>query len=218
MLATLIQVKYKYTGQIISNIKIVKYSGWSLLIALLAPILMYFDRFYVSMNVEYSDLPIYSLPHEYIPKFVLITTAFSTALLPYFALNNNNAGAYNEFKKIFKKISIILIAPHILLFILSYLYFSHYIDENFANKIFPLLIIFNLSAYVNSLSSVAYNFVLSYNSIDDIAKNYIYQIILYIPILFFLYNLLGFSGAAIAYLLRNFLDLHMLLKNAKNNH
>lgn len=188
---------------------LMNYSVWVWISGIVGPLMVYGDRFFVSAYIGAASLPIYAIPQEGLQRLLIFPTAICGALLPKMASLKHSelSTTYNYY---LKKISRYMFIICLLSGILTYPVLSVWISPSFAKGSFFIALILCAGIFINSLSLVPSTLIQARGNFKFIALSHLFELIIYIILIWLLANHYGLIGAALAWLLRQIIDLIIL--------
>lgn len=194
--------KIKSTFETLSRIK------WLTLIATLSPLIGSFDRWIVNSLTSAKEIGYYATPYEVVSRLGIIPSALVAVMIPTILSSKNlNKSKLSQSIQYLDKTIFIMLPITSFFCLFSYEFLSHWINTDFANVSYLYLTIFSSGIFLNSLAGVPINYLMSTGSESTVAKNYIYQILIYPICLYIAVIQWGTLGAAITWLSRIFIDI-----------
>lgn len=187
---------------------VLKYGGWATVSALISPLMVYGDRFVISSVLGVASVALYAVLQESIGRSLIFGSSFASAVQPRFSqIKKKDARAlYIKVEIIYL---LILSFFYFLVWILSVDLLSWWLNENM-QKYENIINIFIAALFFNSLAQMPYSFILASNRPDLIAKLHSVEFFIYLVMCVTLVFYFGVLGAAVAWLLRVFMDLVFL--------
>lgn len=189
--------------------RLLNYGMWVTITAIVGPLMVYGDRFFVGAMVGAEYLPFYSIPQEGLQRLLIIPTALSGALLPYLTTLKREELVYSYHQN-FKKTSVFMFVLCFIVICLSYPFFAYWISPAFASSSFYVVTILTVGIWFNSIALIPYTLIHAKGNPKITAFCHLGELFFYIFILWILTDKLGILGAAIAWTLRVFLDFILL--------
>jgi len=198
------------TGLVKNYLKpLVNYGAWVTVTGIIGPLMVYGDRFFVSAAVGAALLPIYSIPQEGLQRLLIIPTALCGALLPQFsALSPRNAEAC--YKRNYKRVAVVMFCICLIVAIFAYPALTWWLSKEFARKALPIVFILSLGIWLNSMALVPYTLIHANGNPRLTAIFHLFELALYVIVLWWLSKVFGIIGAALAWVGRVALDLIFL--------
>ena len=198
------------TGLIRNHLKpLVNYGVWVTVTGIIGPLMVYGDRFFVSAAVGAVLLPIYAIPQEGLQRLLMIPAALCGALLPQLAaLSPQNAAA--TYKRNYKRVAIVMFGICLLAAIFAYPALTWWLSVEFAEQALPIVLILSVGIWLNSMALVPYTLLHAKGNPKLTALFHLFELLLYILVLWLLAKHFGLAGAAMAWVVRVALDLILL--------
>ena len=189
------------------------FGGWVTVVNIVNPVLIYSDRFLIGAILSTSVLAYYTAPFEVVQRLWVIPASFTMTLFPAFSLlsgGNQDERISNLFSRAVK-LTFIALFP--IVFVISF--FSSEILNLWLGHEFALKSsnIFKILAYGILLNSIAGFPMILFQGIgkpDVIAKVYIAELVLYIPLLSLFIYKFGIVGAGLGWIIRQVIDIVIL--------
>lgn len=193
---------------------LLSYGIWLTVTGIVSPLMVYGDRFFVSATVGAAELSLYAIPQEGLQRMLIIPTALCGALLPQLtALQSGKIEMI--YRNNFKRVAGVMFGVCALAALFSYPVFVLWLSEEFAKKALPITLILCIGIWLNSMAQVPYTLLHARGNPKITALFHIGELAFYIIALYYLTAQFGLIGAALAWVLRVFLDL-LLLNFAAN--
>lgn len=194
------------------NVKsLISFGGWMTITGIVGPLMVYGDRFFVSATVGSALLPYYALPQEGLQRLLIIPVALCGALLPHFATLQHEE-LEKAYRQNFKRVLISMSFVCFFAAVLVYPVLKVWLSAEFANHALPIALILVIGIWFNSVALVPYTFLHACGDSRITALLHLAELFIYVVILYYLTNLWGLIGAAVAWVLRVLLDLLLLQK------
>ncbi len=188
---------------------LVSYGGWISIISILAPILITIDKLVIAGMSGAKTVTFYAIPYSLVSKVLVVPGSLSSAIFPRFAYADNKESSIAENAT---KILITVMTPIVMigiLFINPFL--GIWIDEQFSMASKGIGELLLLGIWINSIVYVYHANILATRSPRILAVLYLFEIPVYIFLLWFGLELFGVIGAAGAWALRTFMDTTFIL-------
>lgn len=197
-------------GLIMAHMKLLlNYGVWVTVTGIVGPLMVYGDRFFVSAVVGAEALPIYAIPQEGLQRLLLIPMALCGALLPQLtALGYQNVE--DVYRRNYKRVAIFMLCICGLAAAFAYPVVSLWLSVEFAQKALPIVIILCVGVWINSISLVPSTLIQASGNPKLTALFHLFELILYVFILWWLAKKFGLIGAALAWVARQAIDLFLL--------
>ena len=195
-----------------AEIGIFKFGAWMTLSNIVSPLMVTADRFVISYLLGASLVAYYTVPFDLAIRALIIPAAFTTSLFPRFSslIKSNQNEAQNLFLQSKKKVFIGMLLMCITMALFSKLGLSLWINAEFADKSWIILVIISIGIFFNGLAQVPHTFLQASGNVRVTAIIHLFEFIFYIVLLFILLKLFGIIGAALTFLVRVILDYLIL--------
>lgn len=199
------------------NLKLVshllRFGSWVSLSNVIGPLMVNLDRYLIGGLISTSLLSFYVVPQDFVIRFLFIPMALVTALFPrmthLFAHGESVEGDV-LYKKAFVGLAVIMGALVLGSVILAFPLLSVWIDAEFAKRAYRLLIILLVGLWFNSLALIPLTAIQAKGGVKTIGLIHSLELIIYIPLLYFMMNNYGLIGAALVWSFRTVVDLLLL--------
>jgi O-antigen/teichoic acid export membrane protein len=192
--------------------ELLRTGSWMTVSNIISPIMVYLDRFLIGAILSIAAVAYYATPYEIITKFLFIPIAIVGVLFPAFATTYRsdpdrtvqlfNAGLKYIFLFFFPIIiTAVAFAPEGLLW---------WLGKDFADNGTRVLQWLAFGVFLNALAQVPFFFIQGIKRPDITAKLHLFELPVYIILLWVLSTRLGIEGAAIAWVSRMLLDTLVL--------
>lgn len=188
--------------------KIAGFGGWMSLSYLVAPIMIYGDRFFIGGLMAISAVTFYTIPFDLITKLSIITAAFAITLFPNFsnAYKTDLEKAKELYLKGLKYSFIILFPIILIVLVFAKEGFTLWLGGEFAKRSTRVMQWLAVGVFINSLAQVGINLIIGMGRPDLSAKAHLCETPIYIALLWFFIRDKGIEGAAMAWFLRVAID------------
>ena len=198
-------------------VKMLQFGAFVSLTSLTAPVLTCIDRAFIAAALSLNAVTLYAVPYEIVTRLWILSASLMTSLFPVFsALASRNAGALR---------SLYLDAFMFLLFVATPIAGVLIV---FARELLTLWLGTELGAecawiakwlsigvLVNVLAQAPYTLLVSAGRARQIVRIQAGEVVLYLLLAWQLITYLGAEGAAVAWMIRAFLDACLLLAAAE---
>lgn len=186
--------------------RLLHFGTWSTVSNIISPVMVYIDRLVVGAHVEASAVPIYAIPHEAVIRFLIFPAALSRALFPRLSSLTENEVRHGLYRRV---IGIMTLA--IFPFVAVMVYFaeeglSWWLGPQVGHSAAPILKILALGYFFNASAQIPFVHLQSLERPDLTARAHLFELPIYLCLLFWLTVHWGPKGAAIAWMIRVALD------------
>lgn len=187
---------------------LIKFGGWMTITNIVGPLMVYMDRFLIGSVVTMTAVAYYTTPYEVVTKLGIVSGALMGVMFPAFASSfaQNRERAVYLFRRTVSYIFILLFP--LVLFIIT---FAHdflllWLNVEFADNSTSVFQLLAIGVFVNSQASVPFAIMQSIGRPDLTAKLHLIELPFYLLLLWYLLDLYGILGVAIAWVLRVIVD------------
>ncbi|MCC3703436.1 flippase [Rouxiella badensis] len=193
-------------------LELVRYGGWVSVGNIIAPIMLYIDRFFVASIVGATVFAYYTTPYDVVSRIAIVAVSVCGVLFPMLvtkiATDIRSANAY--FNKVMLGIFAILVIPAVAGIFLSKWFLSVWINPGFAEHSWIIFSMFLAGYLVHGLVQPAFVWIQACGKPWIIAMCEIVDLALYVIYLPWMTHHYGIIGAAIAWNFRMLLSLVVL--------
>jgi O-antigen/teichoic acid export membrane protein len=200
----------------IINVKAIKpifvLSGWITVTNIIAPLIVYVDRFLIGTLISAKAITYFATPFEIISKVLLIPSAIVGVLYPVIAFNYRLD--FELVRKIFLKgtkyIFLIVFPIVVLMMVLAKSGLSIWVGERIANQSWLIMQLLAFGIFFNSLAQIPFTYLQAIGKPRVTAKLHMIELPFYFIAMWFSISMFGVNGAAAVWLLRSFVDCIVL--------
>ena len=191
---------------------VLRIGGWMNVSNLMAPIMVYFDRFLIGALISVTALAYYTAPFDMVTRLSILPGAVSAVLFPAFALTC--AQAPERARLLFSRgVKYIFIA--VFPIVLAAVTFAPeglrlWLGAPFAASSTPVLRWVAAGIFLNSLSYVPFAMIQAAGRPDITAKLQLAELLPYIAAIYFLATHYGITGVSVAWMARVSIDAVLL--------
>jgi len=191
---------------------ILKTSTWMSISNLIGPIILYVDRFLIGALISAVAVTYYTTPYEVVTKLLIIPSALASVLFPAISSNYKTNPEYTSklFSKSIKYIFIILFPIVLIISTFASEGLNIWLGINFANRSTLVLQLFAVGIFLNSLAFFPFTYLQSIGRPDITAKIHLFELPLYLILMWYFIPKFGITGAALIWLIRIFIDTSLL--------
>lgn len=192
--------------------RLLSFGGWMTVTNIIGPLMVYMDRFIIGAALSISAVAYYVTPYEMVIRLWAIPAAIVTVLFPAFAASKGHGSSHAAaLYSMGGRAILVILAPIVLvLIIFAKEGLSVWLGNDFSQKSAAVLQWLAIGVYINSYAQVPFAFIQGIGRADITAKLHLLELPIYIALVFWLLNLHGIIGVAIAWLLRIALDAALL--------
>jgi O-antigen/teichoic acid export membrane protein len=193
--------------------RLFSFGGWVMVSSIVVPILGYLDRFLIASLLSVAAVAYYSAPYEMVTRLWIFSGSLVATLFPAFsALEGikDRQGLGFLFARAVKYILLVLCPIVLIIGLFSQDILQVWIGADFAVKSSVVLQVLTLGVLINSLAWIPCALLQGAGRPDLPAKFHLFELPLYVGILWFSVNQWGIAGAAWAWTFRVTLDAILL--------
>jgi O-antigen/teichoic acid export membrane protein len=191
---------------------LLQYGGWVSVSNIINPVITYLDRFLIGSLISIAAVTYYAAPYEIVTRLSILAMSITMTLFPSFsavnvAERNSLSGLYSRSIKLL----IVFMTPLIaMLFIFAKNILLIWLGIEFAEKSTIVFQILTVGILMNSLAQIPYALIQGFGHPDITAKFHLFELLLYIPLAWFLVLKWGIVGGALAWTIRVTVDSLLL--------
>jgi O-antigen/teichoic acid export membrane protein len=185
------------------------FGSWVTLTGLVSPLLTVFDRFVIGSMVGMTAVAAYSIPYNLVMRMSGLPSALQNALFPRFAMVDSAEAQLLQQRAVQFVAALMTPALIVGLFIM-HPFLALWIGPRLAEQAAPVGQILVMGLWPNTLAFTPFGFLQSRGRPDLPAKFHVFELLFYIPLLYFLTRDFGVTGAAWAWGLRTLVDAVLL--------
>jgi O-antigen/teichoic acid export membrane protein len=184
------------------------FGSWVMVSSLVAPLLLYLDRFLIGALLSIADVAYYTAPFEVISRLGIIPASFAIALFPAFStLGSMHKERLQGLYVRSTKYLFLLIVPIIMMLIVFSSTLLHlWLGSEFVSRSTPVFQILLMGALFALLSPVPGGLIQGLGRPDLVSKLYLLYFPLNVAIVWFFVKNFGLVGAAASFALRAFIE------------
>jgi O-antigen/teichoic acid export membrane protein len=188
------------------------FGGWMTVTNIIGPLMVYMDRFLIGAVVSLSAVAYYATPFEVVSKLLVIPAAIMGVLFPAFsaALTVDRDRAARLFGRVVEYIFLALFPITLLVVMFAREGLMVWLGIEFAENSTYVLQLLMIGIFINSHGQVPFGLIQGAGRPDLTAKLHMFELPLYLILLWWLLNDFGIIGAAVAWVLRIVIDTVLL--------
>lgn len=197
-----------------SNLRnLLSFGAWMTVSNVVSPLMVTADRFVISAILGASMVAYYTVPYEALSRVLILPGALTSALFPRLAffINTDPYQARQLYKKCLLLVTVAMLPICLLLAAGSKWGLALWLGTDFAEKSWLIVCVMVVGVMLNGIAFVPFASIQASGDARSTALLHIYELIFYIPFLFFAIKAYGLVGAAAAWTIRAGVDLIMLL-------
>lgn len=195
---------------------LVSFGSWVALTGLVSPLLVYLDRFVLGARVGLTAAGYYTVPYEGMARLLIVPNSLITALFPLLTVVGVAGAAGAErldrlFRSSMRVLGAAMLVPSLLVLVLAPEILRVWMGASYAAAGSTALRILAVGVLLNAMAHVPYTFVEAGGRPDIPAKLVALELLLYVPVVWYLVGRFGIVGAAAAWSGRVAVDLVLML-------
>ena len=196
---------------------LLKFGSWMTISNVVGPVMMYFDRFLIGSIISLSAVAFYTTPYELVSKILIIPASLIGVLFPAFAsvYARDKDKATHIFNQATKYLLLLMFPVMLLVVTFGHHLLALWLGEAFAANSYRVLQWLAIGIFMNSLAQVPFAFLQGIGRPDITSKLHLLELILYLPLLWYLVTFHGIEGAAISWCIRVAIDTLLLFLIAR---
>lgn len=185
-----------------------RFGSWMTVSNIIGPLMVSFDRFFISALISVSAVAYYAIPYEMVFRLSLIPMAICAVLFPAFSTTHESdrARLVVLLESSVKYIFFILFPIVLLLITFAPEGLQLWLGADFARQSAPVAQILAIAIFINGLALSPFAHVQGAGRPDITAKLHMLELPIYALMLFLFAKNLGIRGVALAWLLRVVID------------
>lgn len=181
-----------------------QFGGWMTFSNVIAPVMLYMDRFIVSALISLQAVAYYTTPFEVVTKMFIVPTAIMGVMFPALsqALQQDKMRARKLYRKTTLALFALMLPPTILIIIFAKPGLTLWLGSDFASNSFRVAQILTAGVLISAMAQPSYTFIQAAGRPKITAIIHMCELPLYLTYLWLLVSQMGILGAAIAWLIR----------------
>ena len=182
--------------------------GWMTVSNIVSPFMGYIDRILIGFLLSAPAVTYYATPNEIVTKLWIIPGAMTSVLFPAFASPSSHIEGtiLQDFLKAIFWLYMILLPTTFFLAVLAKPILSFWISPAFAYHSYPVMQVFCLGILINSMAHVPFSLLQAIGASKTTAKVHMFELPLFLVLLWILTTNFGILGASFAWLGRMLFD------------
>lgn len=190
------------------------FGGWLSLSNVISPLLIYVDRLMLGAFIGLTAVGYYTAPFDAVMRLLIVPASLVGALFPSVTgmhATGDTASLKRIFGKAVQNISLILAGPALLLVVAGPIVLRLWLGDEFAAAGGTALRILAFGVFMNALAHVPSGYLAALGRPDISAKFHLVELLVHVPVAWWLITRFGITGAAIAWAMRVTFDTALLL-------
>jgi O-antigen/teichoic acid export membrane protein len=182
--------------------------AWMTVSNIIGPMMLYMDRFVIGAMLSVAAVAYYATPYEMITRLLIVPAAILGVLFPAIAANyrQDHARMVRLFTRGTKYTALILFPVALVIITFAHEGLGWWVGADFARNSAPVLQWLALGVFLNSLAQLFATLVQGIGRPDLTAKLHVFELPIYLVVLWFAIREFGILGAAMAWTCRVALD------------
>jgi O-antigen/teichoic acid export membrane protein len=190
------------------------FGGWMSVSNVISPLLVYLDRFMLGAFVGLSAVGYYTAPFDGVVRMLIVPASLVNALFPSVSAmhaTGDRDGIKRVFSKAVRNMTLILAVPSLVLVLFGPMLLRLWLGDTFAEHGGTAVRILAVGVLMNSLAHLPSSFIVAMGRPDVNAKFHMIELMIHVPLAWWLIHKFGVTGAAIAWTIRVTFDSGLLL-------
>jgi O-antigen/teichoic acid export membrane protein len=189
------------------------FGGWVTVTNTVSPLMTNMDRFFIGSMISMTAVGYYTAPYEAITRAWMFPVSLAATIFPAFS-SLDAEGSRNRLGELYARSlkSLLLILGPILLLVVAFSsdILRLWLGPEFAAQSAVVLQVIAIGVLLSSLALIAFSLLQGLGRPDLAAKFHLFELPLYVGLLWFLVKHWGIVGAAVAWTIRVALDTTLL--------
>jgi O-antigen/teichoic acid export membrane protein len=196
---------------------LLRFGGWMTVSNVVGPLMVTLDRFLIGSLVSMTAVAYYATPYEVATKFWLLPGALMGVMFPAFSASfaKDRKRTALLLGRSVKSVLLMLFPITLCTIVLAKDGLRLWLGPEFAQNSFRVLQWLAAGVFINSLAQVPFTFLQGVGKPDLTAKLHLFELPLYLGLLWWLIGTRGIEGAAIAWTARVAVDAFFLFGLAR---
>jgi len=189
------------------------FGSWMSVSNVVSPLLIYVDRFMLGALVGVSAVGYYTAPFDGVMRMLIIPASLMGAAYPSVSAlvaTHDHVSIRRIFGKAVRKVVLLLAVPTVIIALAGPTLVRLWLGEAFSEHSHAAVRLLAMGVFVNALAHVPSGFIRAMGRPDTIAKFHVFELLLHVPLAWFLITRFGITGAALAWTIRVTLDAGLL--------
>lgn len=187
--------------------RLINYGGWITVSNFISPVMVYFDRFFISSHLGAATVALYSAPSEVIGRVAFVPTSISRVIFQRLSLDSSDS---IQTRVAYKMTFVVCGLSSALIFFGSDIILSVWLGDKYLGEASLVLKILAVGFLFNSLAQIPFAKIQAEGNSRLTAILHIFEVLPYLALLYFLVLHSSIVGAAIAWTVRVSVDFLLL--------
>lgn len=193
---------------------LISFGGWVAVSGVISPMLIYFDRFALGARSGLAAVGYYTAPYEGITRMLMIPNSLIGALFPLLT-GLGVVAAASRIDRLFassmRALLLMMSVPAAIALFFAPVILRVWMGPDYAAQGTMALRILSVGVLINAVAHIPYTFLEAAGRPDVPAKFHMLELVVHVPIAWYLVGAYGITGAAVAWTARVSLDTALLL-------
>lgn len=191
---------------------------WMTVSSIIGPLMVTADRFIISGVLGATVVAYYTVPFEVVIRVLILPGALTSVLFPRLAavMTTDRIEARRLYRKCIKIVTGVLLPVCLIIALGSKVGLTLWLGEAFAEQSWAIVCVMALGLLLNGIAYVPFAAIQATGDARKTAYLHLFELLVYVPVLYASMKYFGLIGAAIAWTVRVAIDLVVLLIYAKN--
>ncbi len=187
--------------------RLINYGGWITVSNFISPVMVYFDRFFISSHLGAATVALYSAPSEVIGRVAFVPTSISRVIFQRLSLDSSDS---IQTRVAYKMTFVVCGLSSALIFFGSDIILSVWLGDKYLGEASLVLKILAVGFLFNSLAQIPFAKIQAEGNSRLTAILHIFEVLPYLALLYFLVLHSSIVGVAIAWTVRVSVDFLLL--------
>jgi len=192
--------------------RLLAYGGWVSVMNVVNPVLVYLDRFMIGSIISIAAVSYYTAPYEMVMRLSIVPASLAMALFPSFsALDIEARKSVTQLFSGSVKFLLVIMSPLVaVLVVFAEDILQAWLGPEFAQVSTGVFQVLAIGVLLNAWAQVPFQLMLGFGRPDITAKLNLMELLLYVPLVWFLVKSMGIVGGALAWSIRVAVDTLLL--------
>lgn len=187
--------------------RLINYGGWITVSNFISPVMVYFDRFFISSYLGAATVALYSAPSEVVGRIAFIPTSISRVIFQRLSLGTSDE---MQTRIAYRMTFVMCGLSSTLIFFGSDIILSVWLGDKYLGDASNVLKILAIGFFFNSLAQIPFAKIQAKGNSRLTAMLHLSEVVPYLALLYFLVLNFSIVGAAIAWTVRVSVDFLLL--------
>ncbi len=197
---------------------LLSFGVWMTVTNVVSPLMVTADRFVISGVLGAAVVAYYTVPFEVLIRVLVVPGALTAVLFPRLAtvMTTDRIEARRLYRKCIKIVTAVLLPVCLIIALGSKWGLTLWLGEAFAEQSWAIVCVMALGLLLNGVAHVPFAAIQATGDARKTAYLHMFELAIYVPVLYASMEFFGLIGAAIAWMIRVAIDLVFLLVYAKS--